>query len=83
MCYDGGAVKEGKCPNCGAPVDHDRDKCSYCESKYIFHKNNIQQSQQTNRSSSRPNLLEDNEGCLRAMLSIGLVLIFNSRHRRH
>lgn len=27
-------MDERNCPNCGAPVDHSRAKCPYCETPY-------------------------------------------------
>ena len=68
---------KNKCPNCGAPIDAAENKCPYCDTKFDSDKKDVKVVD-GNKSS---NIDENMDGCLRAIVTLGLISLFTGGHR--
>ena len=69
---------KNKCPNCGAPIDIDKNVCPYCDSKF----EEAKQPEKVEAIESKHEKSYDDEmdGCLRAIITLGLISFFTGGH---
>ena len=72
---------ENKCPNCGAPLNNENDKCNYCGSrveKQVFPQEQRNDSHSSHRTGSFNQ--DAHEGCLRAIVTLGIISFLSNLH---